>query len=309
MTILCLVLAVGVAALCEAAPPCELHGILPGGDPVESHLIAASVARTREVLADSLQAAGFLLFTVGERSVEGERADERIRALGLPGGDEAVRATFTAATGGEVGTQVRVETVRRGNKSGAPKHTWSAGIMEHAVCLADLLSPDDPQHRPAVSLPDGPEIRISDSTLVEVRARHFVFNADMKPGQNLTFETSEPLIVNGSNVVPAGSLVLATMDSTDVKGFGKGAKGRLIFRYLTLQDGTRLLLRGGVDETGKSVGKGALTTATVVLGLGAAAAVTGTGFAIPAGTLFRAEIDGDQQFRVKWPQAPTPDQK
>jgi hypothetical protein len=89
--------------------------------------------------------------------------------------------------------------------------------------------------------------------------------------------------------------------ASDVKEFGRGAKGHLRFKYLVLPDGTRLPLRGIVDLTGKSVNKGVLIVALAAVGLRGASgvtAVTGLGFAIPAGTLIRVEVEGEQKVHV-----------
>ena len=240
-----------------------------------------------------------MLFKVSNQSVEGERVDERVKVLGLPAGDEAIHATLDASTqGGEAGTLVRVETLRRANKKGAPKHTWSTGVLEQAACLVTLLSPDDPLHRPMISPADVVEVQVPDATTLEVRARHFLFNTDIKPNQKIVFETAGPLVINGSVVIPSGLLVVASMDrASDIKELGGGAKGQLSFKYLVLPDGTRLPLRGSVDLQGKDVSKGLLIVGTVAFGAGVASN-TGRGFAIPAGTTMSVQLDGDQKFRV-----------
>jgi len=254
----------------------------------------------REAVADAMQAGGVLLFKVSDQSVEGERMNERVKVLGLQEGDEAIHATLDPSTqGGESGTMVRVETLRRANKKGAPKHTWSAAVLEQAACLVTLLSLDDPLHRPTASPADGAEVQVPDSTVLEVRARHFFFNTDVKPNQKIPFETATPLVVNGSVLIPSGLLVVASMDqASDIKELGRGAKGQLSFKYLVLPDGTRLPLRGAVDLQGKNVSnKGALIATGLVVSWGVAA-VTGLGFAIPAGTTMSVQLDGDQKFRV-----------
>ena len=243
---------------------------------------------------------GCFLFKNSDQSLEGERTPERIIALGLDPGDEAVRADLAASTqAGEEGTQARVETLRRGSKRGAPKHTWSAPVLDQAACLVAILSLDDPLRRPSVPAPDKAEVRIPDSTSIPVRSRHFFFVTDAKPNRVIPFETAEGVVVDGSTVIPAGSLVAAFVDqASDVKEFGRGAKGQLQLRYLVLRDGTRVPLRGTVDLHGQSVKKGEMVAIGVLFGGGAAGAVTGSGFAIPAGTLLHAEVDGEQHIRA-----------
>jgi hypothetical protein len=253
-----------------------------------------------EAVADAMQAAGVSLFKNTDQSVEGEREEERIIALGLGPGDEAVRSDLTQSTQkGNAGTQVRVETLRGGNKKGVPKHAWSTAVLDQTACLVSMLSLDDPLHRPKLPAADGAEISIADSTSLPVRSRHFFFITDAKPNHVIPFETAEDLVIDGSIVSPAGSLVAAMMDeATDVKEFGRAAKGQLQFKYLVLPDGTRMPLRGIVDLKGRSVNKGELIALGAIFGAGPAGSVTGSGFAIPAGALFHVEVDGQQRVRV-----------
>ncbi len=283
---------------CSAAAPCEPQKIQPGGGALETRFIAAPLPRVRDAIADAMQAGGVLLFKVADQSVEGERADERVKVLGLESGDEAIHATLDPSTqGGEVGTLVRVETLRRANKKGEPKHTWSAAVIEQAACLVTLLSVDDPAHRPPAPVADGTEVQVPDSTALEVRARHFFFNTEARPNQKIPFETAAPVVINGSVVIPSGLLVVASMDqASDIKELGRGARGQLSFKYLVLPDGSRLPLRGEIDLQGKDFNKGLLITTTAVFGVGAA--ITGRGFAIPAGTRMSVQLDGNQKFHV-----------
>lgn len=304
----CLAILCAAVSADAATPPCELQKISSGGDAVATRFLPAPLPRAREVIADAMQAAGVLLFKNTEQSVEGERAVERITVLGLPHGDEAIHAELTPGIqDGKAGTQVRVETLRRGNKKGAPKHVWSVAVLDQAACLVSLLSLADPLRRPTVSSMDGVEIPIADSTSVPVRAQHFFFNTDLKTGKSVPFETAENVVVNDSIVIPSGSLVTASVEeSSDIGEFGRGAGGQLRFKYLLLPDGTRLLLRGIVDLQGKNVNKGALAALAVINTAGLS--ITGTGFAIHAGALFRAEVDGEQKIRVSRAALPLKDQ-
>jgi len=218
---------IGTAVSAYAATPaCVPPEISPGGDFIVTRFIAAPLPRAHEVIADAMQAAGVLLFKNTEQVVEGERAVERIQVLGLPRGDEAVRAELAPLIqDGKAGAQVRVETLRRGNKKGTPKHAWSAAVLDQAECLVSLLSLDDPSRRPKMPATDGAEIRVADSTSVPVRSRHFLFNTDLKPNQVVPFETAEDVIIDDSIVIPAGSLVAAsTEQSTDIGEYGRAPR-------------------------------------------------------------------------------------
>ena len=280
-------------------PSCVLPSIMAGGQAMESRFFAASPSRVKEVMADAMQAAGAVLFRVTDQRIEGERVAERIKVLNLSEGDETIVATVEPASRDEtVGTTVRVETQRRGKKRGAPKHAWSAGVLDHAGCLLQLLSSEDPSRRAAESPPSGPEVHLNDGTIVELLARRFFFNADLKPNQLIAFETVACVNAGGEITIPRGLLAVAVIDdATDIGALGKGARGELHFKYLILPGGRRLPLRGQVDLRGKGFNKAGLIAATVAIGVGPAS-ITGRGFAIPAGSLFRAELDGEQTLRA-----------
>jgi hypothetical protein len=253
-----------------------------------------------EAVADAMQAAGVFLFKNSDQFVEGERVEERIVALGLGPGDETVQSDLSPSTEeGHAGTEVRVETLRLGGKKGIPKHAWSEAVLNQAKCLVSILSLDDPMHRASVPMAGGEAVRIPDSTSLPVRSRHFFFVSDAKPNHVIPFETAEDLVIDSSIVIPAGSLVAGMMDqATDVKEFGRAAKGQLQFKYLVLPDGTRMPLRGIVDFKGMGVNKGELIALGALVGEGRVAWITGGGFAIPAGALFHVEVDGQQLVRV-----------
>ena len=271
-----------------------------GGERVVTRVLVAPLPRAHEAVADAMQAMGVSLFRDTEDLIEGERTQERVLALGLPHGDEAIRAELARVTqNGVESTQVRVETRRGSNKKGNPKHIWSAGVLDQTVCLLGLLSLDDPLHRAKTGPADGPEVQIADGAQVAVRSRRFFFNTDLKPHKLIPFETAADMVINDSVAVPAGSLVIASVEaSSDIGEFVRGARGQLQFRYLVLPDGTRLPLRGLVDSRGKganltTVGKVIVAAISV-----AGASTTGTGFAIPAGALFYAQMDGEQKFHA-----------
>ena len=300
---LCLMIGCAVSSASAVEPGC-VSPKLPGGEQVITRVLAAPLPRAHEVVADAMQAMGVFLFRDTEELVEGERTQERVAVLGLPHGDEAIRAELTPLTqGGKAGTQVRVETRRGSNKKGNPKHVWSAAVLGQAVCLLALLSLDDPIHPSKTGAPDGPEVQLADATQLAVRSRRFFFDTDLKTRKLVPFETAEDVVINDSLAIPAGSLVMASVgQSSDIGEFGRGAQGQLQFRYLVLPDGTRLPLRGFLDLRGKGgnlnkLEKGLVITSSIAAGVDLASG-TGSGFAVPAGTLFYAQIDGEQKIHA-----------
>jgi len=300
---LCLMFACAVACARAIEPGCSVSAS-PRGEQVVTRVLAAPLPRAHEVVADAMQAMGVFLFRDTEELVEGERTQERVVALGLPHGDEAIRAELTPLTQrSEARTQVRVETRRGSNKKGTPKHVWSAPVLDQAVCLLGLLSLDDPLHRAKNGSADGPEVQIADATQIAVRSRRFFFSMDLKAQKLVPFETAEDVVINDSLAVPAGSLVMASVGlDSDIGPFGRGAKGQLLFRYLVLPGGTKLPLRGFVDLNGKGanlnkVEKGLVIASSIASGTDFASG-TGAGFAVPAGALFYAQVDGEQKIHA-----------
>jgi len=285
-----------------------------GGELVVTRFLAAPLPRAHEILADAMQATGVILYKNTEQSIEGERVAERIKVLHLPAGDEAITATLTPATdNGASGTQVQIETMRRSFKKGDPKRSWSAAVMNQAVCLLNLLSVDDPWHRPVAPISEGVDVHIPASTPLDVRSRRFFFNTDLKNGQLVPFETAGSVVIDGTTVIPRGSLVGAAMtDVSDSKSFGRAARGHLVFKYVVLPDGTRLPLSGEVDFTGKNTLKkgtaaeaATLATTAVLVYFGGSGPLgdpllgdPGLGFAVPAGSMTTVHFDGDQKCRA-----------
>lgn len=264
-----------------------------------TRFIAAPTPRAREAVADAMQAAGVFLFRNTETLVEGERTQERVLALGLPHGDEAIRAELAPLIEkGKDGTQVRVETRRGRNKKGTPKHVWSAAVLDHTACLVSLLSLDDPLTRAKAPPGEGVMIQVPDATPLVVRSRHFSFSTDLKTNQTIPFETAEDVVINGLVVIPTGSFVTAAVEqSKDIGELGQRAIGQIRFKYLVLPEGTRLAIRGTLDLQGKGMNKGFLIGMSLTFGSGPAS-ITGSGFAIPAGTPFQTEVNGQQEVRA-----------
>src|ERR1035438_2420235 len=202
---------------------CLSQQIVPGGSVVETRFIAAPLPRVREAVADAMQAAGVQLFKNTEDYLEGERIDERVKSMHLDRGDEEIHVKLDAMTqNGQSGTEARAETFRREMKKGEPKHMWSKSVLDHAACLANVLSIDDPLHRTTVPVVDGVAGRIPDGTAIEARSCHFIFSTDLKVGKVIPFETDALLLVNGQIVAPAGSLIVATVEQlTDSKSWGR----------------------------------------------------------------------------------------
>jgi len=191
MTVRYLVLLLAAASAYGATPACTTETIKPGGDAVVTRFIAAPLPRVHDAVADAMQAAGVFLFKNADESLEGPRTGERVTALRLAPGDEAVRAELTTHTEeGKAGTQIRVETLRRDNKKGPPKQAWSTAVLDEAACLVSLLSLDDPLHRPSCLLQAEPK------SALEIQHRYWcgpgISSSTPMPSRTMLFPSKPP---------------------------------------------------------------------------------------------------------------------
>jgi hypothetical protein len=114
----------------------------------------------------------------------------------------------------------------------------------------------------------------------------------LRVGQRFHLTTSEPVMLNGVTVIPAGTP--AEGEITDVRNKGMwGKSGHLAARilYMTVY-GRQIRLSGNFDDKGVAGGWGAAAVSAFVF-LPAGFFMTGTSAKIPAGTVVKSFIDED----------------
>jgi hypothetical protein len=114
----------------------------------------------------------------------------------------------------------------------------------------------------------------------------------LRVGQRFHLETSEPVMVQGVNVIPVGSPAVGEI--TDVRNKGMwGKSGHLGARvlYVTV-NGRQIRLSGAFDDKGVAGGVGAVAVSAIVF-LPAGFFMTGTSAVVPAGTIIKAFTDED----------------
>lgn len=133
----------------------------------------------------------------------------------------------------------------------------------------------------------------------------------LRVGNRFRMETSEPLMINGYTVIPAGTPAVGEI--TDVRNKGMwGKSGKLVARllYLTV-NGRQIRLSGGFDDKGVAGGIGAVAVSAIVFAP-AGFFMTGTSARVPSGTVVRGYIDEDVPLALPAAQqaplavAPTP---
>ena len=114
----------------------------------------------------------------------------------------------------------------------------------------------------------------------------------LRVGARFHLETSEPVMVNGVNVIPVGSPAMGEI--TDVRNKGMwGKSGHLGARllYVTV-NGRQIRLSGAFDDKGVAGGVGAALVSGIVF-LPAGFFMTGTSALVPAGTIVKSFVDED----------------
>jgi hypothetical protein len=114
----------------------------------------------------------------------------------------------------------------------------------------------------------------------------------LRVGDRFHLETSEPVMVQGVNVIPVGSPAVGEI--TDVRNKGMwGKSGHLAARilYVTV-NGRQIRLSGAFDDKGVAGGVGAVAVSAIVF-LPAGFFMTGTSAKIPAGSIIKSFVDED----------------
>jgi hypothetical protein len=114
----------------------------------------------------------------------------------------------------------------------------------------------------------------------------------LRVGQRFHLETSEPVMVQGVNVIPVGSPAVGEI--TDVRNKGMwGKSGHLGARilYVTV-NGRQIRLSGAFDDKGVAGGVGAAAVSALVF-LPAGFFMTGTSALVPSGTIVKSFVDED----------------
>jgi len=114
----------------------------------------------------------------------------------------------------------------------------------------------------------------------------------LRVGYRFHLQTSEPVLVNGVNVIPVGSPAVGEI--TDVRNKGMwGKSGHLGARllYVTV-NGRQIRLSGAFDDKGVAGGVGAVAVSAIVF-LPAGFFMTGTSARVPAGSIIKGFVDED----------------
>jgi hypothetical protein len=114
----------------------------------------------------------------------------------------------------------------------------------------------------------------------------------LRVGNRFRMEVAEPVVVQGVQVIPAGSPAVGEI--TDVRNKGMwGKSGRLVARLLHVTvNGRQIRLTGGFDDKGVAGGIGAVAVSAIVFAP-AGFFMTGTSAKVPMGTVVKGFVDED----------------
>ena len=114
----------------------------------------------------------------------------------------------------------------------------------------------------------------------------------LRVGNRFHLETSEPIIVQGVNVIPVGSPAVGEITDARNKGmWGKSGHMAARILYVTV-NGRQIRLSGAFDDKGVAGGIGAVAVSAIVF-LPAGFFMTGTSARVPAGTIVKSFVDED----------------
>ena len=114
----------------------------------------------------------------------------------------------------------------------------------------------------------------------------------LRVGHRFRLETSEPVMLQGVNVIPVGSPAMGEI--TDIRNKGMwGKSGHLGARilYVTV-NGRQIRLSGAFDDKGVAGGIGAVAVSAIIF-LPAGFFMTGTSAMVPMGTIIKSFVDED----------------
>jgi hypothetical protein len=147
-----------------------------------------------------------------------------------------------------------------------------------------------------------PPNTLLDGTAIKLRLAETISSSSAKVGQQVPFEVTEDVVVQGVTVLPKGAQAIATVtDANPKKSMGRGGKLNVNVDSARLADGEKVQLRAVQDNKGGGH-VGAMTgamVATAIVFFPAAPLflfIHGKDITIPKGTQVTAFVEGDMKL-------------
>ncbi|HZV88439.1 MAG TPA: hypothetical protein VFF95_12875 [Candidatus Binatus sp.] len=130
-------------------------------------------------------------------------------------------------------------------------------------------------------------LSLLDSTPIRMKLMKTISSADAQVGDDVSFEVSEDVVVDGFLVIPKGANALGVVNEAEPKkALGRGGKLSLLIRSVRLADNQQAVLRSGGE------GKGTSSTAGMVIPV-----MRGKDITFLKGMEFIGYVNGDTRLR------------
>lgn len=141
------------------------------------------------------------------------------------------------------------------------------------------------------------KVRLKEGTFVPLRITQSISSEDCVRDQNINFEVTQAVRVNGHVVITAGALSRGQVDECVKTGIG-GQPGRLRIMLISVRsvDDQHIPLRGTATRVGEEKVMHAIGGAVICLPL---AFMRGEPTSFPTGTEFQAFTAGDREIEVR----------
>jgi PEGA domain len=166
------------------------------------------------------------------------------------------------------------------------------------VVPSTAQTPPTPAQTPSAPSPN----TLLDGTVVKLRLAETISSSNAKVGQQVPFEVTEDVVVQGVTVLQKGAQAMASVtDANPKKSMGRGGKLNVNVDYARLVDGEKLQLRAVQDNKGGGH-VGAMTGAMVATSIVFFPAaplflfIHGKDITIPKGTEVTAFVQGDMKL-------------
>ena len=182
--------------------------------------------------------------------------------------------------------------------SGMPGVAQQQAVPAAGASVPAVASADTANATPVAPLPN----TLMDGTAVKLRLAETISSADAKTGQQVPFEVTDDVVVQGVTVIPKGTQALASVtDAEPKKRMGRGGKLDVNVDSTRLVDGEKVQLRAVKDNKGGGhvgVMTGAIVATSIVFFPAAPLFLLmhGKDITIPKGTEVTAFVQGDMRL-------------
>ncbi len=152
-----------------------------------------------------------------------------------------------------------------------------------ALPLENNPAKDQPSNTPAPAK----FLILLDSTPVHMKIAKTISSADAQVGDDVIFEVSEDVVIDGFLVIPKGAIATGVVNEVEPKkALGRGGKLGVLARSVRRADNGEVVLRSGGEA------KGSHSTAGMVIPV-----MHGKDITFPKGMEFTAFVNGDNRLK------------